>query len=130
MPQTLAKGEIGQQDVSVQQESRTGVQRALGLVRQAIEDCEWKNDALDAFFQGTPFRHRSYRHQILNGDRPCNLEFLAALPPNVRKRLAELNAQQYQWVLVDASQAVALGQQVAAWLISTGSKFAMVKHAA
>lgn len=85
----------------VEAEQRTAIHRvekALCLLRQAIHDTDWDYPSLESFTG----KSRSYLHAVLNGVKPCRLEFLAALPDDVRERHACLVAEQYGYVTAPA----------------------------
>jgi hypothetical protein len=91
----------------------TRVEHALALLRKALQDCEWTYEAL-AVHTG---KDRSYLHAILNGERPCRLDFLATLPEDVRARYAELVAQEYAFVVVRPAAAESAAAHLVAGLL-------------
>src|SRR5262245_51814677 len=64
------------------------VELALELLRQARSETGWTYEQLEAFTG----KSQSYLHAVLQGEKPCSLQFMMALPDEVRSRLVELAA--------------------------------------
>jgi len=48
-------------------------------------------------------KDRAYIHRVLNGEKPCTLAFMTALPLDVKKQFARLTAEHYHFIVVQPS---------------------------
>lgn len=80
---------------SAEDEAKALVRRALELFRLVMGECGWTFDALAAHTG----KSRSYLHAVLSGEKRMTLDFIVALPVDVRKRHAELVAEAYGWIV-------------------------------
>lgn len=99
-PQPVSQGKSFHRVEAEQRTAIHRVEKALCLLRQAISETEWDYPSLESFTG----KSRSYLHAVLNGEKRCTLEFLAALPDVVRERHACLVAEQYGYVTAPAQQ--------------------------
>lgn len=72
------------------------VDQATALVRRAVADCGYTLDALESVMG----KGRAYIHKVLQGDKPLSLEFSTALPADVKRRYAQLNAEAHGFIVV------------------------------
>src|SRR3989442_11997004 len=72
------------------------VDQALGLLRQAVMHCGYTLDALEAHTG----KNRAYVSRVLNGEARCTLDFIVALPCDVKKEFARLTAEHFEFVVV------------------------------
>src|SRR5215207_819965 len=74
----------------------TAIDRALLLLRRAVADCNYTLDALEA----ATGKNRAHIHRVLHGERPLTLQFLAALPTDLKARYAQLCAEALGFIVV------------------------------
>lgn len=74
----------------------TTVDQATAQYRRAVADCDYTLDALDAVMH----KGRAYIHKVLQGEKPMSLDFITALPADVKERHAQLEAEACGFIVV------------------------------
>lgn len=74
----------------------TAVDRWLSLMRQAIEDCKWKHEAL-AESMGID---KAYLSRLLSGEKPWRVEHVVSLPDDVEAKFEALRAESFGLIVV------------------------------
>jgi hypothetical protein len=75
----------------------TDVDQALALLRQAVSECGYTFDAL----QAATGKDKAYLHRVLNGEDRCTLDFITALPDDIEARFENLRATQFGLIVVE-----------------------------
>ena len=73
------------------------VDQAVAVWRQAVADCGYTMDALEASMEG---KNRAYIHKVLAGEKPMSLAFIVQLPRDVKGRHAQLSAEAHGFIVV------------------------------
>ena len=89
MPRSLpssgvdCQGSLDSRDVD---DSGNALSLVLRLLRESIDDCGWKHDALAVQLQ---LPNAAYLSRMLSGEKPWTLRHLVALPDDIEKCFAE-----------------------------------------
>jgi hypothetical protein len=89
------------------------VDRALGFLRQAVAHCGYTLDALEAHTG----KNRAYISRVLNGEARCTLDFIVALPCDVKLEFTRLVATHFELVVIEPVQGDAAAHSFVAGLL-------------
>jgi hypothetical protein len=89
------------------------VDRALGFLRQAVANCGYTLDALEAHTG----KNRAYVHRVLGGESRCTLDFIVALPCDVKLEFTRLVATHFELVVIEPAQGDAAAHSFVAGLL-------------